>query len=221
MPTLALDTATQVASVAVTDGKDILAEITLGPARSHSERILPAIDLLLTEVGLTIGGIDTIAVSKGPGSFTGLRIGLSLAKGLAGGRNIPLVSVSTLRVLAEQAILHRGFVTPLLSAQRGQFYAALYKSSGAELQEEKADTVIGPEDLRKWVDETNGVPLLLTGEAAHLVGDSLLCSVAPPSLRMPRAGVLGLLAACHAPRPADETYLNYIRPSSAQPRKRM
>ena len=128
MAILALDTTTVVATAAIVRQGKVLAEVALGVQRNHAERILPAIDLVLREAGVKPAQLECIAVCIGPGSFTGQRIGLSLAKGMAEGLGIRLVPVSTLKLLAEQLSVFEGIVVPLLDAQRGEYYGAVFRS---------------------------------------------------------------------------------------------
>ena len=128
MKALALDTSTLAASLALVDGPDVLAESNMPPTRTHSRILLPEIQRLLARVGLVIHDLDFIAVGLGPGSFTGLRIGLSAAKGLAWAAKKPLVGVPTLdalvRGLAPEDVIQ---ACPLIDARKGQVYSALYR----------------------------------------------------------------------------------------------
>ena len=100
MKILALDSSATSASIAITDGTTLLAEYTLDNGNTHSETLLPMVEFALRTLSLTVDDIDLFAVSAGPGSFTGVRIGAATVKGLAFGRDIPCVAVSTLHALA-------------------------------------------------------------------------------------------------------------------------
>lgn len=216
---LALDTTTVVATAAVVRQSQVLAEIALGVQRNHAERILPAIDLVLREAGVKPAQLDSIAVCIGPGSFTGQRIGLSLAKGLAEGLGIPIIPVSTLRLLAEQLSIFEGIVVPLLDAQRSEYYGAVFRSRHGVVERLVADHAINRDELNTLLSNYAGESLILTGEAAEEAGLRYDVRVATPAWRLPRASVLGLFGE-KTPGVDPKTVIpNYIRSSSAKPRR--
>ena len=124
---LALDTSTEWASVAVFDGTAVLAEETWHAQRRHAEDLFPTIERLLTLSRAQIGAVDKVAVATGPGSFTGLRIAIAAAQGLARGAGAALVGISTLDVLASPHAASKQRTCPLLPAGRDEFYAAFYQ----------------------------------------------------------------------------------------------
>ena len=128
---LALDASTEVCSVAVGDGSQVTSRFCDIP-KSHSKMLLPLIDEVLTEANLTLADLDAIAVTRGPGSFTGIRIGLGIVQGLSYGANIPIVGLSTLEALAETArqnglCEHDGIIVPCLDARMGEVYSSVYR----------------------------------------------------------------------------------------------
>jgi len=125
--TLGTDTTTLSCSVALLQDDALLAEATLNIKKTHSERLMPLLDNLLTESGIEREAIDAIAVAAGPGSFTGLRIGVSTARALAQGLGIPVVPVCTLDALAEAIPAPGVLICPLLDARRSQVYTAIYR----------------------------------------------------------------------------------------------
>ncbi|HSR10897.1 MAG TPA: tRNA (adenosine(37)-N6)-threonylcarbamoyltransferase complex dimerization subunit type 1 TsaB, partial [Thermodesulfobacteriota bacterium] len=137
MIVLALETATLAGSVALVDagdgetGRRIIGENTLSNPETHSARLMPGIDRLLKEASLTIRDIGGIAVSIGPGSFTGLRIGVATAKGLAYALGIPVAGVPTLDALAATRPFSPDPVCPVLDARKKEVYAALFRCNGA------------------------------------------------------------------------------------------
>lgn len=168
---LALETATLATSVALLRGEALVAEWTHVDVRPHSERLLPAVDSLLRECGISIGEVEAFAVSAGPGSFTGLRIGIATVKGLAfeGGR--PVAAVPTLAALALGACDGSGPVAALLDARRGEVYAALFGADGAPLA---ADAVLLPAALAERLPPgTRIVAGEGAGPAAAAVADLL------------------------------------------------
>lgn len=130
MRLLALETATGGAGLALAEGERVLAELVLGAERAVSEQLLPALDALLGLAGCGREEIEAYAISIGPGSFTGLRVGLATVKGLAFGGAAPVAAVPTLAALAA-AVVAKGPVAALLDARRGEVYAAVYPSAGA------------------------------------------------------------------------------------------
>ena len=128
MKILALDTTAKVASVAVCDGERTLAEYSIDNGLTQSELLLPMAEAAVKNLGITLSDIDLFAVTVGPGSFTGVRIGVSLVKGLAFGKNTPTVAVSTLEALAENASGLSGIIIPCMDARRGEVYNAVFRS---------------------------------------------------------------------------------------------
>jgi tRNA threonylcarbamoyladenosine biosynthesis protein TsaB len=126
MRILALETATGACTVAVADDDHILAELTLQVPRAHSTRLMPLIAQAIGESGVPKGELDAIAVGIGPGSFTGLRIGLATAKGLAYALDKPCVGVSTLAAMAYGTGAQIGLAVPMLDAKRGEVFAGIY-----------------------------------------------------------------------------------------------
>ena len=124
---LNIETATKNCSVALAkDGKTILCKEIAEEGYSHAERLHVFIDEIIKEVGITFQELSAIAVSQGPGSYTGLRIGVSAAKGLCFALDIPLIAVDTLQVLASQAKVSNGLIIPMLDARRMEVYSAIF-----------------------------------------------------------------------------------------------
>lgn len=127
MKLLAIDTSNHVLGVAIMENENIIGELVTNLNKNHSTRLMPAIDKLMTEVGMSAEDIEQIAIAKGPGSYTGVRIGLMTAKTLAWALNIPIVGVSSLEVLAYQGTFFDGYICPFFDARRGLVYSGLYK----------------------------------------------------------------------------------------------
>ena len=134
MNILAFDTSTSYESIALSHKGQIIADVTLKTKRTHSERLLPSVENLLAQTDMKLEDISGIAVSIGPGSFTGLRIGLSTAKGLCFGLKIPLYATSTLRSLANNSSATSSRICALMDAGRGEFYYAVYLPDLTEIQ---------------------------------------------------------------------------------------
>ena len=133
MITLALESAAAVASVALTEDGRTLAELTLDNGNTHSETLLPMADMLFRLTGRTLADVDLFAVSVGPGSFTGIRIGAATVKGLAFGSGKCCLGVSSLEALAYGLRGQDGLICPVLNARRRQVYTALFRSDGGRI----------------------------------------------------------------------------------------
>ncbi len=132
MTILGIETATLMGGVALMDEAGLIAEYRLGVEVRHSERLIPAIDQLLKQSGRTLSDLAAVAVSSGPGSYTGLRVGLATAKGLAMGAGLPLVQVPTLEALAAPFVHTTRPIVSMLDARRNQVYWALFESHTGE-----------------------------------------------------------------------------------------
>ncbi|HHX76772.1 MAG TPA: tRNA (adenosine(37)-N6)-threonylcarbamoyltransferase complex dimerization subunit type 1 TsaB [Firmicutes bacterium] len=134
MAVLGIDTATAVCSVGLVDHSRVLGEYSLINKRTHSQRLLPLIDRLLKDSRIELKEIEAVAVSKGPGSFTGIRIGMATAKGLAQSLGIPAIGIPTLDIIAAQFVYTTPLVCPILDARRHEVYTAIYNNEGPEPQ---------------------------------------------------------------------------------------
>ena len=139
---LCIETATTNCSVAIAvDGKIIALEEDNNHQYSHAEKLHLFIDEVLAKSGTLKSSLQAIAVSKGPGSYTGLRIGVSAAKGLCFAMDIPLISIPTLEALAHQAVIENGLIIPMLDARRLEVYAAVFSSENDQIRETKAEVL--------------------------------------------------------------------------------
>ena len=134
MKILAVDTATTSCSVAIAEDKNLLAEMTIDNKQTHSRHLTLLIQDVIRMAGISLSEIDGFAVTKGPGSFTGLRIGMSTVKGLAMASGRPVVGVPTLEALALQSGICEMLVCPLLDARRGEVYFASYRFEQHQLR---------------------------------------------------------------------------------------
>lgn len=129
---LAIDTTTRVCSVALGDHEKIWAEYQLNGKNTHSQRLMPLIVSLFRDSGIDKSRLEGVALTIGPGSFTGIRIGMATAKGLCQGLNIPAVGVMTLDALAEACTFFPGLICPILDARKNQVYTALYRGAAGD-----------------------------------------------------------------------------------------
>lgn len=164
MRILALDTATQSCSTAVMDGDTLLAEAILDTHMSHSAHILGAIQSVLQWADLALEDIEGFAVTRGPGSFTGLRIALSTIKGLALAKKRPLVGVSGLEALAWQVDSGDRLICPFIDARKGEVYCAGYRRENGELVEVHQADVLAPQEALARID----APSVFIGSGAVL-----------------------------------------------------
>lgn len=161
MKILTVDTSTNCSSVALSNGSTLLGESILGEDRSSSGRLPDAIDKLLAAAGLTPDGLDAFATSLGPGSFTGVRVGIAMVKGLALATGKPTLGFSSLAMLAMN-LPHCAFqVAPLFDARKQEVYAGLYRVSELA-QPLRDDAVLSPKDFLASID----APTVFLGEGA-------------------------------------------------------
>ncbi len=197
---LSLDTSTPCSSLALTAGTrktgEVLAAVSLAGKVNHSRRLLAAIDWIMLESGVDWSHISGIGVSLGPGSFTGLRIGMATAKGLAAASGKVLLGVSTLDALAAQCVTDR-LICSLLDARKKEVYAAFYRCNDAGFTERIGPPLVAPpEKVALAIHE----PVLLVGDGARLYSNELAaillenCLIAPACLHTPSAAALGMCA---------------------------
>jgi len=172
MPILAIETATLVSSVALATADTLLAEITLQTKKTHSELLMPHIAKIIEMAGVKKTDIKAIAVSIGPGSFTGLRIGLSTAKALAYALNIPVVAVPTLAAMAYGCPVPGAILAPILDAQKGNVYQALFEWKKGELKELMPATVVGIDQALETLTQYSQ-PAVLLGESAVMYREKI------------------------------------------------
>lgn len=178
MLVLGIDTSTKVATAALVDGKQLLGETFVHTGNNHSQHLLPLVDGLLKLCQVQPSQLNALAVALGPGSFTGLRIGLATGKGLAGALDIPLLGVPTLDGLAWNLAGVQGIVCPILDARKKQVYAGLYKWA---MERKKMDRlgehlVITPEALAaKLLAEIDPIePIYFLGDAVPVYREVLV-----------------------------------------------
>jgi tRNA threonylcarbamoyladenosine biosynthesis protein TsaB len=217
---LGIETATGLGGVAlVSDSEGLLGEVTLRNHESHSERMLPALDWLLATLNLSPSDLAAVAVSQGPGSFTGLRAGVATAKGLAFSLGVPLFGIPTLDALAASAPPGSGQMCAVLGARRGEVFRSLYRSGSGGPERLGPDLLL---PLRSLADELpDGCLVLgeLPASFIELLPAGQAVRFAPPHLAHPRAAVIAALgsAALGAARASELTTLlpHYLRPWEA------
>jgi tRNA threonylcarbamoyladenosine biosynthesis protein TsaB len=198
MTILAIDTSNFALGVAVCTEEKVLGEYTTNLKKNHSIRLMPAISQLLDEVEVDPAELSAIVVARGPGSYTGVRIGVATAKSMAWSLNIPLIGISSLEALAWNAAHFPGWIVPLFDARRGQVYTGVYKMSpegGVELQEEER-IVLLTQALEEWKDRGEEEPILFLGDDVAIHKETIIDRMgsravfAPLSYHVPRAAHL-------------------------------
>lgn len=186
MKIIALETSAVTASVAVTDDERLLAQSFQNSGLTHSATLMPMVSGLLKNTGLTLDEMDVVAVAAGPGSFTGVRIGVAAAKGLAWPGDKPCAPCSTLEAMAWQCAHVEGEICAAMDARRNQVYCARFRAEGGTLTRLTPDRAMGLDGLADEV-RASGLPQILVGDGAHLVRaaleeQGLPCSPMPPHL---------------------------------------
>ena len=220
MRLLAVETSTRAGGVALVDGDRLVAEYLLDVSVTHSERLLGAIDTVMTDAGWVPAELHGLAVAIGPGSFTGLRVGLSTVKGLALALGIPVAAVPTIDAMAATVPWASLPVCPVLHARRNEVYAALYRWDGEGFARESDYLAVTPADLAARLAE----PTLLVGDGVDAVSSPHVRRLPAPR-RVPSpacVAVLGhaRLALGESVSPAGLTPF-YLRPSEAELRRRV
>lgn len=169
---LALDTSTQSGSVAIIKDLILTYEIQLNISITHCERIIPTIQDGLIKSNVTLNDIDVFAIAHGPGSFTGLRIGLSTIKGLCFNTSKPIIPVSSLKALAYNLFASSHLICPILDAKKNEVYSALYKFENDELITLLPENAYIPEELCKTITQTHkGRQIYFVGEGVRTYHD--------------------------------------------------
>lgn len=163
MTILAIDTSNNPLGVALLDDNQVLGEYITNIKKNHSVRVMPAIQTLMRDCEKAPADLTKIVVAKGPGSYTGVRIGVTIAKTLAWTLNIPLVGISSLEILAAGAGRYfNGFVSPIIDARRGQVYTALYRYQDGMLTAVEQDQLVMIDDWAAKLTDVNE-PILFVG----------------------------------------------------------
>lgn len=225
MKLLVLDSSGLVASVALIEDDRLIAEYTTGNKLTHSQTLLPMLNEVIKRTSFEMEDIDAIAVAKGPGSFTGLRIGAATAKGLGLALNKPIVPVPTVDGLAYQLFGTSRIICPMMDARRKQVYTGFYRFEGGEMKVLKEQCAQSVEDtldqLRKYNESViflgDGVPVY-HDEIMEKMGESAI--FAPAHANRQRAAAVGALAQVYFAQgiyeSADEFVPDYLRKSQAE-----
>ena len=222
---LGIDTSSVVATIAVLNEEKLRAEYIVNNKKTHSEKMMVVLDQVLEDSGITIKDVDVVAVAKGPGSFTGIRIGMACAQGIAHALNKPMVGVNTLDGLAYNLMGYDGLLCPMINAQRQEVYTALYRWEDDKLKRLwdykliKVDKLL--KDLsalkEKVVVLGDGMPIL---KKCLKVKQSENIVISHPVFSMPRASSVAAVALHEYNRGNAQNCFSikpfYIRKSSAE-----
>ena len=221
MKILAIESATLAGGAALLDGDLLVGEITLSIELTHSERMMAVVDRLMTDCGWSPKALEGLAVSVGPGSFTGLRVGIATVKGLALALGLPVAPVPTLDALAATLPFADAPVCPLLDARKGEVYCSLYRWREREMTREWDYLALSPEEASARL----AAPVIVLGDGVpacrpHLARLGAGVSEAPPARRLPSPALVAQLghAMLVAGRgvAAEAVTPLYLRPSEAE-----
>jgi tRNA threonylcarbamoyladenosine biosynthesis protein TsaB len=220
MNILAFESTAKPASVALVKDGELIAQYTQICGLTHSRTLLPMAEDLLKNTETKLSDIDLLAVAHGPGSFTGVRIGVSTVKGLAWAGEKKCAGVSTLEALAYNGLAAGGLVCPVMDARRDQVYNAIFEIRDGAPARLRPDRAVSLEELRGDADSL-GQPLFLTGDGAGLCFDYLTahgvkCVLAPENLRWQSAWGVAMAADGCQGVSADDILPVYLRLSQAE-----
>ena len=222
MKILSLETTGNTASVAVVEPDNIIAEFSMNCIKNHSLTLMPLISYALEMSKLKLSDISYIALSNGPGSFTGLRLAAATAKSLAHGASLKIVPVPTLETIAYNVFMENRIIAPIMDARRGEVYASIYLCENGELKELTPNLA---EDFNMFLDRVKALdaPVTFLGDGCLLHGDVIKSSgfnIAPPNSLMQRASSVGLLGIKRASNGMtvgyNELELLYLRKPQAE-----
>ena len=212
MTLLGIDTSGKTASVAVCTESSVLAQMSVYTKLTHSQIILPICRDVLKSAGMELSDIDGIAAAAGPGSYTGLRIGVAAVKAICFALNKLCIGISTLEALAQNVSLHKGIICPIMAARQDLVYAAVFRSDGKKISRIMEDGIIPLEELENILNKTEGNIAVVGDGSDRLIGEKYI--QAPPHLRLQLAS--GLCAAAfdkemYAPDRLEAAYLEITK----------
>ena len=225
MIVLSVDSSSLVTTVALLKDEFVLGEYTLNFKREHSVILMEKIEMLLNDCQIDISEVDGFVVSKGPGSFTGLRIGMATIKGLSMGANKPYVSISSLDALANSLITFDGIICPIMDARRGQVYTGIFRFNGTVMETIKPQCIMMIDDLITELDKIKA-PVMFLGDGIDTQKDTIEDKMitehhyAPASMNRQKASSLAALAEIYYAEGKIETAREhkpeYLRLSQAE-----
>lgn len=217
---LGIDTSNDTLGVSIWRDNKVIGEFVTNLKKNHSVRLLPAIAELMKECDVTPQALTKIAIAEGPGSYTGLRIGVTVAKTMAWDLQIPLVGVSSLALMAQNGRFFDGLIIPVMDARRGNVYAGVYKKEVAGLATVQPDQHLSFEDLLAGLDAKSDV-LFIGDGAVHFQEEitgqlGARATIAEAALCYPRPAFLGELAQHKDGVPAHSFVPTYLKLAEAE-----
>ena len=217
---LAFESSAKAASAALVKDGRLISQYSQCSGLTHSRTLLPMGEDMLKNAELKLSDVELIAVAHGPGSFTGIRIGVSMVKGLAWAAEKPCVGVSTLEALAWHGLAAGGYVCPVMDARRNQVYNAIFKIENGHPVRVTEDRPIALSELAEEIRALDA-PMFLVGDGAELTEkylseQGLACTVAPENLRWQSAWGVAMAAMDKQPGDADSLLPVYLRLSQAE-----
>jgi tRNA threonylcarbamoyladenosine biosynthesis protein TsaB len=220
MRVLAVDTSTMAGGVALLDGDRVVGESLLDVRTTHSERLMLAVDRVLGDAGWRATHLEGLAVAVGPGSFTGLRIGIAAIKGLALALDRPIASVPTLDAMAVALPWASRAVCPVIDSRKEEVFASLYRWDGVAMRREWDYLALSPRELADRLTE----PVIGLGDGAPRIASPWM-TIAQPSRRGPSAAAVGWLGHAALVRGEAASAVDlvplYLRPSEAELKRRV
>ena len=217
---LAFESSAKAASVALLKDGELISQYSQCTALTHSRTLLPMAEDMLKNAELSIKDVDVIAIAHGPGSFTGIRIGVSTVKGLAWASDKPCVGVSTLEAMAWHGLSVGGYICPVMDARRSQVYNAIFKIEDGRPMRVTEDRPIALSELAEEVRALNA-PVFLVGDGTELPrkyfeSAGIACVAAPENLRWQSAWGVAMAAMDKEPVSSAELMCVYLRLSQAE-----
>ncbi len=228
MKILAIESSALVASAAILDGDKITARYSVDHKLTHSQTLMPMISEIMRMTGLQVSDMDAIAVSGGPGSFTGLRIGGTTAKALAMAADLPLVHVPTLTAMAYNLIAYNGLICPIMDARRSEVYTGIYAAAGGQIRALTDEMAVPVDELTAMIRGRylSDIPVMFLGDGVPVFKERIAevlgrhAAFAPPHLSRQDAAGVAVLGALMYERGeyinADEFSPRYLRQSQAE-----
>ena len=211
---LGIDTSGKTASVAACTENSVLAQTTVYTKLTHSQVILPICKDVLKSAGLTLSDVDVIAAAAGPGSYTGLRIGIAAVKAMCFALDKPCIGISTLESLAYNVPLHKGIICAVMAARLNLVYCSVFRSDGRSITRLSEDEILPIDELIERLEAFNEDVVTVGDAAEKLAGESFM--TAPPHLKLQLASSLCAAGFTKEPYSPDRLEAAYMEITKAE-----
>ncbi|MCR5736420.1 MAG: tRNA (adenosine(37)-N6)-threonylcarbamoyltransferase complex dimerization subunit type 1 TsaB [Eubacterium sp.] len=225
MKILAIDSSSMVATVGIWEDDVMVAEYTINHKKTHSQTLLPMIDEIVKMTETDMESVDAIAITGGPGSYTGLRIGSATAKGIGLAINKPIINIPTMDAMAYNFYSSQYLICPMMDARRSQVYTGLYRFDGTKMETMKPQCIMMIQDLVEELEQM-GLPVMFLGDGVPVNREFIDQTMkverhfAPASMNRHRAAAVASLAAMYyregKTETAEEHKPDYLRASQAE-----